>query len=93
MLFRSLRREIITQLICHFGLDVAAIEHRFNIDFNSYFSSEIVEIQQMERDGLLRSRGKRIDVLPAGHLLIRNVCMVFDRYLRDATEKRYSKVI
>jgi len=88
-----LRREIITQLICHFGLDIAAIERRFNVDFNRYFASEIVEIQQMEKDGLLRAHGKRIDVLPAGHLLIRNVCMVFDRYLRDATEKRYSKVI
>lgn len=88
-----LRREIITQLICHFGLDIAAIERRFTIDFDHYFASEIVEVQQMERDGLLRKEGKRIHVLPAGHLLIRNVCMVFDRYLRDATEKRYSKVI
>jgi len=34
-----------------------------------------------------------IRVQPAGKLLIRNICMVFDRYLRAKQEKRYSKVI
>jgi oxygen-independent coproporphyrinogen-3 oxidase len=33
-------------------------------------------------------------VLPAGRLLIRNICMVFDRYLQGAAQTaRYSKVI
>jgi oxygen-independent coproporphyrinogen-3 oxidase len=35
----------------------------------------------------------RIDVSPRGRLLIRNVCMVFDRYLRERAAQRYSKVI
>jgi oxygen-independent coproporphyrinogen-3 oxidase len=26
-------------------------------------------------------------------LLIRNICMVFDRYLREQTQQRFSKVI
>jgi oxygen-independent coproporphyrinogen-3 oxidase len=34
-----------------------------------------------------------IRVQPAGKLLIRNICMVFDRYLREKQEQRYSKVI
>jgi oxygen-independent coproporphyrinogen-3 oxidase len=32
-------------------------------------------------------------VLPAGRLLIRNICMVFDRYLREQQNKQFSKVI
>jgi oxygen-independent coproporphyrinogen-3 oxidase len=33
-------------------------------------------------------------VLPAGRLLVRNICMVFDRYLRGSGDNtRYSRVI
>jgi len=32
-------------------------------------------------------------VRPAGKLLIRNICMVFDRYLKAAASERFSKVI
>jgi oxygen-independent coproporphyrinogen-3 oxidase len=33
-------------------------------------------------------------VLPAGWLLVRNICMVFDRYLRAGEDQsRFSKVI
>jgi oxygen-independent coproporphyrinogen-3 oxidase len=34
-----------------------------------------------------------VTVATAGRLLIRNVCMVFDRYLREKSEQRFSKVI
>jgi oxygen-independent coproporphyrinogen-3 oxidase len=32
-------------------------------------------------------------VLPAGRLLIRNICMVFDAYLDAAASGRFSRVI
>jgi len=88
-----LRREVITRLICQFELDMAAIAKQFNIDFAEYFALEMEEIRQIESDGLLAIDGDMIRVLPAGRLLIRNVCMVFDRYLREQTEQRFSKVI
>jgi oxygen-independent coproporphyrinogen-3 oxidase len=88
-----LRREIITQLICHFHVDFAAIDARFGIRFADYFAVELNDLRAMQADGLLRVDGRAIDVLPRGHLLIRNVCMVFDRYLRDSTGQRFSKVI
>jgi oxygen-independent coproporphyrinogen-3 oxidase len=47
----------------------------------------------MQQDGLIEMDGKSIRVQPAGKLLIRNICMVFDRYLREKQEQRYSKVI
>jgi oxygen-independent coproporphyrinogen-3 oxidase len=31
--------------------------------------------------------------LPPGRLLIRNICMTFDRYLREQKQQRFSKVI
>lgn len=89
----KLRREVITQLICHFELDMNKIASDFSIDFANYFSTELGELQTMQEDGLLALEGNMIRVLPAGKLLIRNVCMVFDRYLREKSEQRFSKVI
>jgi oxygen-independent coproporphyrinogen-3 oxidase len=88
-----LRREVITQLICHFKLNFDAIEKRFGIDFKEYFALELQELRAMEQDGLLELNASAIQVLPVGRLLIRNVCMVFDRYLRTAKEQKFSKVI
>jgi oxygen-independent coproporphyrinogen-3 oxidase len=88
-----LRREIITQLICHFRLDMPAIARQFDIDFPSYFALELEELNEIAADGLISIDGEVINVLPAGRLLIRNVCMVFDRYLRESRNQRYSKVI
>ena len=47
----------------------------------------------MQADGLLALDPAGVRVLPAGRLLIRNICMVFDRYLREQRQQRFSKVI
>jgi len=88
-----LRREVITQLICHFQLDYTAIESVYDIAFGDYFRTELEELSAMQGDGLLQLDGQGIQVLPAGKLLIRNICMVFDKYLRQRHEQRFSKVI
>ncbi len=88
-----LRRDVITQLICHFHIDMAEIEFAHRIVFTDYFAPELADLRAMQHDGLLRIDARSIDVLPRGHLLIRNVCMVFDKYLRQSTGQRFSKVI
>jgi oxygen-independent coproporphyrinogen-3 oxidase len=88
-----LRREVITQLICHFKVHFDAIEQQFGINFAEYFAVELRELSRMQKDGLLELKSGAIQVLPVGRLLIRNVCMVFDRYLRDSKEQKFSKVI
>lgn len=89
----KLRRAIITQLICHFTLDLNVIERAYGIQFTDYFTTELADLKVMQQDGLLDMDEKFIHVRPAGKLLIRNICMVFDRYLRAKAEKRFSKVI
>jgi oxygen-independent coproporphyrinogen III oxidase len=88
-----LRRTVITDLICHFILDFAAVERRFGIRFRDYFAVELAELADLQTDGLLALSETGIRVLPPGRLLIRNICMVFDRYLREQTRQRFSKVI
>ncbi|MFZ3019121.1 MAG: oxygen-independent coproporphyrinogen III oxidase [Gallionella sp.] len=89
-----IRREIIQALMCHFELDKPTFDREFKIDFDSYFATEQDELREYEREGLLELSPQRIVVTPKGRMLIRNICMVFDKYLRTRTEHaRYSKVI
>ena len=89
----KLRREIITQLICHFMLDVSTVEKSHDIRFSEYFSTELADLRVMQQDGLLDMDAGAIRVRPAGKLLIRNICMVIDRYLREKQQRHFSKVI
>jgi len=76
-----LRRTVIGKLMCQFELSISAIEQAFPIAFGQYFADELVALRQLEFDGLVSIEGDWISVTMRGRLLIRNVCMVFDRYL------------
>lgn len=89
----KLRRAVITQLICHFTLNIPSIATEYQIDFKSYFAEEWEQLKQLQADGLLSYDDERIDILPAGRLLVRNICMIFDIYLRQHQQQRFSKVI
>ncbi len=89
-----LRREVIMQLICHFTLDIDALEKKWGIRFREYFAAAIPQLEAMLIDGLLRLERGTLQVLPAGRLLIRNICMVFDRYLHETPgQGGFSRVI
>jgi len=89
-----LRRSIIQALMCHFTLSIDAVQSAHRIDFREYFAQELADLKKMEVAGLVRVEDERIDVLPAGRLLVRVIAMVFDCYLRaDRERKRYSRVI
>jgi oxygen-independent coproporphyrinogen-3 oxidase len=89
----KIRRTVITRLICHFSLDIKDIENLLGINFAEYFADIFPQLDQFAADGLLTYDQDKIEVLPAGHLLIRNICMAFDYYLQQKTEQRFSKVI
>ena len=88
-----LRREIIVQLMCHFVLNIEMLEQKWRFNFASHFKEEITALKSLQKDGLLTLDQGALHILPAGRMLVRNVCMVFDRYLRNGNEGGYSKVI
>ncbi|MGB0722036.1 MAG: oxygen-independent coproporphyrinogen III oxidase [Gammaproteobacteria bacterium] len=89
-----IRRDVITQLICHFSLDTRAIESRHDLEFWHYFEDALPALNQMADDGLLDFHDARIVVSPRGRLLIRNICMAFDAYLSpQQPATRFSRVI
>ncbi len=90
----KIRRDLIKQLICNLQLDTEAFAARWSIDFDSYFADALSALEPMLADGLLRREGTRLLILPPGQLLIRNICMCFDRYMQDKLRtQRFSRVI
>jgi oxygen-independent coproporphyrinogen-3 oxidase len=92
----QIRRDVITALICNFSLDYAAIDTSWGIVFSDYFDAELSRLQTMQHDGLvsLDADAFGIRVLPRGRLLIRNICMIFDAYLKPSIERQnFSRVI
>jgi oxygen-independent coproporphyrinogen-3 oxidase len=88
------RRAIIQALMCHFELTKETFDTEYKIDFDRYFATEMEELREYEREGLLEMPPQKIIVTPKGRMLIRNICMAFDKYLRTRTEHAgYSKVI
>jgi oxygen-independent coproporphyrinogen III oxidase len=84
----SVRRHVITSLMCNGHLDVREVEDRFGVRFADYFASELAELAapgSPQADGLVEVGPEALDVTPVGRMFVRNVCMVFDRYLRART--------
>ncbi|MFW2177531.1 MULTISPECIES: oxygen-independent coproporphyrinogen III oxidase [unclassified Moraxella] len=88
-----LRRYVIMNLLCHDYVDFRDLNARFSIDPMTYFISEIQQLGEMQADKLVDMDAKGIRILSKGRLLGRNVAMVFDTYLNQKHQNRFSKVI
>jgi oxygen-independent coproporphyrinogen III oxidase len=88
------RRAVIQALACQFRVSIESIELAYLIDVKSYFAQELRDLRRLQDEGLVELRPDWIEVTPRGRLLVRALCMVFDRYLREREARAaYSKVI
>jgi oxygen-independent coproporphyrinogen-3 oxidase len=79
-----IRRRVITQIMCNFVLKKSEIGAELGIDFDRYFARELEELAAGPVDeGFLTLDGNEIQLTPLGQLFVRNICMIFDAYLRD----------
>ena len=88
-----MRRDVIAQLMCQFSLRFDAIEAVYGIRFPVAFASELERLKPLEADGLVEVTSTGINVLADGRMLVRNVAMIFDRYLGTAPTRRFSRII
>lgn len=89
-----LRRDVIKSLICNFSLSFPAIETAGGITFNDYFAEDLALLAPLAADGLVEIQTDGLQVTPKGRLLIRNICMCFDVYMRQkARRQQFSRVI
>lgn len=87
------RSTVITQLMCHGTLEFAEIERDFAICFSDYFADELVALETLASDQLLKLSQHGITLTQQGLLLVRNVAMVFDRYLRENAKGQFSRTV
>ncbi|MFG6449455.1 oxygen-independent coproporphyrinogen III oxidase [Roseateles sp. BYS180W] len=88
------RRAVIMALMCQGRVEFESIELGHLISMNSYFQTELQQLQQLEKDGLLVMEPGAIQLTPLGWYFVRGVAMVFDRYLQaDRTRERFSRII
>lgn len=89
-----LRRHVIVKLMCDFELDFTSIENEFDIDFETYFSRGLDNLDEMIADNLLSIENKILKITKMGRFLIRNIAMNFDGYIeRKEDHARYSRTV
>ena len=88
-----LRRDVISQLMCNLELRFDEFEAVYGMRFGDAFAPELERLRAFEDDGLVKIGARRIDVLTAGRMLVRNIAMVFDRYLGQQTLERFSRTV
>lgn len=90
----KIRRDLITQLICHFSLDIDAFSQKHQLNFSHYFADEIDELKLLAHDKLLSIDQQSIQISAAGRILVRRICMVFDAYIdREKLKQSFSRII
>ena len=89
-----LRRRLIQDLMCRFGLEFADYEAECRQPFAQYFAAELADMTTLAAKGLVELHTTGLTVTPKGRFLIRNIAMVFDRHLRSRdTAAKYSQTV
>ncbi len=88
-----LRRSVISRIICNLQLNTQEIEDEYAISFSEYFSRELIALKPLEKDGLVCWQGDKLRVTEQGRVMLRNICMLFDKYLQSPAEIRFSNAL
>ncbi|MFA5455044.1 MAG: oxygen-independent coproporphyrinogen III oxidase [Sulfurimonas sp.] len=90
-----IRQYVIMELMSNFKLDIKRFEKLFNITFKKYFADAIEALKPFVADELLSMSDDFIECSETGTLLIRNIAMPFDAYMKKhaASSKTFSKTV
>ncbi|MDD2950635.1 MAG: coproporphyrinogen III oxidase, partial [Sulfuricurvum sp.] len=90
-----IRQFVIMELMSNFKLDIVRFERLYGVKFAEYFADAIEALKPFEADGLLTMTPEAITCSTTGTLLIRNIAMPFDAYMKRhaASDKAFSKTV
>jgi len=90
-----LRKSVIMELMANFSIDMKRVEKEHKIDFKNYFADAMDALQEFVDAGLITIADDKISVSTTGTLLIRNIAMPFDAYMKKYGEskKSFSKTV
>lgn len=87
-----IRRDLIRRVMCQGLIDIPVFEKEWKISFAEYFREELPRLDAFVEDGLMRKEPGRFQVIDEGFLFLRNIAMIFDRYLEGIREKASNPV-
>ena len=90
-----LRNFVVMELMSNFSLNITRVEKEFDINFKKYFKDGLDQLQEYADADLITIDDKEIVANSTGAMLIRNIAMAFDAYMKkdDDNKKRFSKTI
>ncbi|MEA1915644.1 MAG: coproporphyrinogen III oxidase, partial [Campylobacterota bacterium] len=91
----QIRQFVIMELMSNFALRIQGVEEKFDINFKEYFKEDLPLLKEFEDADLVEVTDDKIQVSPTGTMLIRNIVMPFDAYLKKVPEekRRFSKTV
>ncbi len=90
-----LRRFVINRIMCQLRLDLGEVAERFGAPARAAIEADVrAGLDELTADGLVTFDGQVLGVTPLGQLLVRNVAMLFDAYLRKpAGASKFSRTV
>jgi oxygen-independent coproporphyrinogen-3 oxidase len=89
-----IRAQVIQALMCYDELNFDEFDAATGIDFRQHLAEELAQLAPLATDELVEVDDDAIRIQPKGRLLLRNIAMKFDRYLRDSQhDNRFSRAI
>jgi oxygen-independent coproporphyrinogen-3 oxidase len=90
-----MRRFVINRVMCLLRLDLREVEEKFGAGARAAVEENLrAGVEELANDGLVTFDGALLRVTPLGQLLVRNVAMLFDAYLKkDGAKKQFSRTV
>jgi oxygen-independent coproporphyrinogen-3 oxidase len=90
-----MRRFVINRVMCLLRLDLREVEEKFGKASRDAIASDLqAGVKELQDDGLVTFDGSLLRVTPLGQLLVRNVAMLFDAYLKKgASRAQFSRTV
>jgi oxygen-independent coproporphyrinogen-3 oxidase len=84
-----IRAAVIEDCLCNGRIAKDEIEKRFHIQFDGYFTTELMRLNELERNGLIEGKDSRtIRVTSAGRIFVRTIARVFDAFQAAAVASK-----
>lgn len=88
------RKIVIEHLMCNQRIAFTAVESMITDGFQEHFAEAWESLAEFEKDGLVVRGEDELLVTDLGRHFLRNICMLFDRYLEQQLKQgRYSRTI
>jgi oxygen-independent coproporphyrinogen-3 oxidase len=90
-----MRRFVINRVMCLLRLDLREVQEKFGKASRDAVEQDLrAGVKELEDDGLATFDGTLLRVTPLGQLLVRNIAMLFDAYLKKgASRAQFSRTV